>query len=307
MAKIDVSKVVSSVQKLYSKDKKALSIISTGDAVKTEYEDKDVSPLPLGHPLRVLSGLPGIPFNKIIQVVGKPDCGKSTWAGEALVTAQKAGIQGILWDAEEKFDANRFSNMGGNPSDLIMAKTNEILKGAELVRQYILAIKDQQPDAKILFIWDSVGGSQSRSHAERQLDSEKHGQPGQDAKENAQVMKMLVALINKFPDSIAIYMVNQSYAKIGFMQKGDAASGGTKIEYHSSLIIFLKRIKTLTKVVKGVTTKYGIVTRATVSKNHLSQSETSVHQLDFKITAKGSEVTETEESNDVEAEGDTDQ
>jgi len=289
---------VANVQKLYEKDKKALSIITTGDTVKTEYDTMDVSPLTHGHPLQALMGLPGIPLNKIIQVVGKPDCGKSTWAGEALVSAQKAGLQGILWDAEEKFDANRFSNMGGVPADLIMAKTNEILKGAELVRKYIIAIKEQDPTAKILFVWDSVGGSQSRSHAERELDSEKHGQPGQDAKENAQVMKMLVALINKYPDSIAVYMVNQSYAKIGFMQKGDAASGGTKIEYHSSLIIFLKRIKTLTKVVKGVTTKYGIVTRATVSKNHLSQNETSVHQLDFKITAKGSEVTETEGDTD---------
>jgi len=298
VAKIDVSKVVANVQKLYEKDKKALSIITTGDTVKTEYDTMDVSPLTHGHPLQALMGLPGIPLNKIIQVVGKPDCGKSTWAGEALVSAQKAGLQGILWDAEEKFDANRFSNMGGVPADLIMAKTNEILKGAELVRKYIIAIKEQDPTAKILFVWDSVGGSQSRSHAERELDSEKHGQPGQDAKENAQVMKMLVALINKYPDSIAVYMVNQSYAKIGFMQKGDAASGGTKIEYHSSLIIFLKRIKTLTKVVKGVTTKYGIVTRATVSKNHLSQNETSVHQLDFKITAKGSEVTETEGDTD---------
>jgi RecA/RadA recombinase len=300
VGKIDISKVVASVQKLYDKDKKALSIISTGDQVKTKYTAKDVTPLPPGHPLQVLAGLPGIPYNKIIQVVGKPDCGKSTWAGEALVSAQKAGIQGILWDAEEKFDANRFTNMGGKPADLIMAKTNEILKGAELVRKYILAIKEQAPEAKVLFVWDSVGGSQSRSHAERELDSEKHGQPGQDAKENAQVMKMLVALINKFPDSIAVYMVNQSYAKIGFMMKGDAASGGTKIEYHSSLIIFLKRIKTLTKVIKGVTTKYGIVTRATVSKNHLSQSETSVHQLDFQITAKGSEVTESGVDNEAD-------
>ena len=294
MSKIDVSKVVASVQKLYSKDKKALSIISTGDAVKIDYLAVDVAPLPFGHPLQVLSGVIGIPFNKIVQVAGKPDCGKSTWAGEAMVASQKAGHQIILWDAEEKFDSNRFTNMGGAPSEVLMVKTNEILKGAELVRKYIIAVKEQSPEAKILFVWDSVGGSQSRSHAERELDSEKHGQPGQDAKENAQVMKMLVALINKYPDSIAVYMVNQTYAKIGFMQKGDAASGGTKIEYQSSLIIFLKRIKTLTKVVKGVTTKYGIVTRATVSKNHLSQQETSVHQLDFQITAKGSEVTESE-------------
>ncbi len=50
----------------------------------------------------------------------------------------------------------------------------------------------------------------------------------------------------------------------------------------------LKRIKVLTKTVKGVLTKYGIVTRATVTKNHLSMDQTSVHQLDFQVTAEGS-------------------
>jgi RecA/RadA recombinase len=71
------------------------------------------------------------------------------------------------------------------------------------------------------------------------------------------------------------------------MQKGDAASGGKKLEYHSSMIVFLKRIKTLTKTVKGIVTKTGIITRATVAKNHLSQGKTSVHQMDFEVTATG--------------------
>lgn len=292
MAKIDLSKIVSDMQKLYAKDRKAQAIICTGDSVKTSYSDKDVVPLPKGHPLRELTGLPGIPFNKIIQVAGKADTGKSTFAGETMASAQKAGIQVILWDSEDKFDAKRFTDFGGNPADVLLIKTNEILKGGELARRYITAIKEQDESAKILFVWDSVGGSQSRSHAEREMDSEKHAQPGQDAKENGSVMKALVALINKYPDSIAVYLANQTYAKIGFMQKGDAASGGAKIEYHSSFIVFLKRVKTLTKTVKGVVTKCGIVSRATVTKNHLSQSETSVHQLDFEVTARGAVLTD---------------
>lgn len=299
MGKIDVNKIVLEMQKLYSKDKKVQSIITTGDTVKTTYTDKDVVPLPKGHPLREMSGLPGIPYNKIIQIAGKPDTGKSTFAGEAMASAQRAGIQVILFDSEDKFDANRFkSHFKGDPSQILLIKTNEILKGGELVRKYITAIKEQDLDAKILFVWDSVGGSQSRSHAERELDSEKHAQPGQDAKENGSLMKVLVALINKYPDSIAVYMANQTYAKIGFMQHGDAAAGGAKIEYHSSFIVMLKRIKVLTKTVKGVLTKYGIVSRATVTKNHLSQSETSVHQLDFTVTAAGATLTDSVE--DVE-------
>ena len=292
MAKINVNKIVEDMQKLYAKDKKVQTLITTGSTVKQKYTEKDVVPLPGGHPLKELMGLPGIPFNKIIQVAGKPDTGKSTFAAETMVAAQKAGIQVILWDSEDKFDASRLAAMGGNPGEILLVKTNEILKGAELSRRYITAVKEQDEATKILFVWDSVGGSQSRSHAERELDNEKHAQPGQDAKENGSVMKTLVALINKYPDTIAVYLANQTYAKIGFMQHGDAAAGGTKIEYHSSLIVMLRRVKVLTKTVKGVMTKYGIITRATVTKNHLSQGSTSIHQLDFEIGANGAKITE---------------
>jgi recombination protein RecA len=305
LSKIDVNSIVKEMQKLYAKDKRIQSIIGTGDAVKSEYTEGDVIPLAATYPLKILLGLPGIPFNKIIQVAGKPDCGKSTIASEIMAAAQKSGCQVILFDSEDKFDSARFKNhLGGDPSQILLIKTNEILKGGELARRYITAVKDQDKNTKILFVWDSVGGSQSRSHAERELDNEKHAQPGQDAKENGSVMKMLVALINKYPDTISVYLANQTYAKIGFMMKGDAAAGGSKIEYHSSFIIMLKRIKVLTKVVKGAITKYGIVTRATVTKNHLSQSPTSVHQMDFKVTADGSAITEIQEKDEGEDEED---
>lgn len=288
MGKIDTAKIVSDMHKLYEKDKKIQSLICTGDSVKLDYTEVDGIPLPKEHPFRQLLGLPVLPFNKIAQTAGKPDTGKSTLAGELMASAQKSGAQVILFDSEDKFDARRFKDQfKGNPGDILMVKTNEILKGGELVRKYITAVKEQSPEAKILFVWDSVGGSQSRSHAEREMDSEKHAQPGQDAKENGSFMKVLVALINKYPDSISVYMANQTYAKIGFMQHGDAASGGTKIEYHSSFIVMLKRIKVLTRTVKGTITKYGIITRATVTKNHLSQSKTSIHQMDFQVTADG--------------------
>lgn len=301
MSKIDVSKIIKDMHDLYAKDKKAKEIITTGASVKIDYKEEDVVPLPTLHPIRQLTGLIGIPFNKIIQFAGKPDSGKSTFASETMAAAQKAGIQVILWDSEDKFDAARFRDQfKGDPDSVLMIKTNEILKGGELTRRYITAIKSQAEDAKILFVWDSVGGSQSRSHAERELDNEKHAQPGQDAKENGSVMKTLVALINKYPDSIAVYLANQTYAKIGFMQHGDAAAGGSKIEYHSSFIVMLKRLKVLTKQVKGVLTKYGIVSRATVTKNHLSQSKTSVHQLDFEITAAGAKLIDAVEDEDNE-------
>lgn len=292
MAKVDLSKIVSDMKQLYQKDKKVQSLICLGDSVKTEYTEYDGVPLSENHPLRVMLSLPVLPFNKIIEVAGRPDTGKSTWAYETMVAAQSVGIYVILTDAEDKLDASRFTKMGGDPKKVLLIKSNETLKSGELMRKFIIAIKEQDPDAKFFYVHDSIGASQSRSHAERELDNEKHAQPGQDAKENSSLMKMFVALINKYPDSIAIYLVNQVYAKIGFMQKGDAIPGGSKIEFHSSFIVMLRRVKVLTKVSKGVTLKTGIISRATVVKNHLSAGKTSIQKLDFIVDAMGTNLAE---------------
>lgn len=291
MNKFDINSIVADVQKLYAKDTKSKDMITTGASVRQKYEETDGVPVPEGHPLRELVGLPCVPYNKIVQISGPPDSGKSTTSGQLMAAAQKSDHLVILWDSEDKFDAYRFdTHFGGNSADILLVKTNEILQGGEKVRKLVVTIKDKYPEAKILFVWDSVGGSQARGAAERELDSEKHGQPGQSAKENGAVMQMIVGLINKYPDTITTVLINQVYTKLGFMQQGDAESGGKKIEFHSSLIIRLKRIKTITNVVKGLKVKRGIITRATVSKNHLSQSETSLHQLDFEITAAGAKI-----------------
>jgi RecA/RadA recombinase len=285
VSKFDLQDIIADVQGLYKKDAKSRDMISLGNKIKEAFAESDGAPIPPTHPLRDLTSLPVVPFNKIIQFAGNPDTGKSTMLLLLLVAAQAAGFIVILWDAEDKCDMVRLRAMGGDPDNIVLVKTNEILQGAEKVRKLIIAIKTKYPDAKILFDWDSVGGSQSRSHAEKELDNEKNAQPGQDAKENAQVMRMLVSLFNKYPDSISVVLANQVYAKIGFMQVGDKESGGKKVEFHSSLIVQLKRVKTLTKVVKGRRMKYGIITRATVSKNHLTPAAMSVHQMDFQVTA----------------------
>lgn len=291
MAKYDVNEVVAAVQKLYNKDDKSKSMIVTGDSIRQTYTEKDGIPLPQGNVIRTLSGLPCVPYNKIIQLAGDSDTGKSTLSGEVMAEAQKSGHAVILEDTEDKFDANRFDkHFGGQAKDILLIKTNEILQGGEKVRKSILAIQDKYPGTKMLLVIDSIGAAQSRSHAERELDSEKHGQPGQDAKENSQLMKMLVGLINKYPDTLAVILVNTVYAKIGFMQHGNAEAGGKKIKFHSSLVIQLKSVKTLTKVIKGQKVKYGMLSKATVTKNHLSQSEQSIHELGFEITAAGAKV-----------------
>jgi RecA/RadA recombinase len=296
-----VQDILGEVQGMYRKDAKAQAMLQLGSAIKTGITEADGVPLREDHPLRVMAGLPCLPYNKIIQFQGDPDTGKSTMIIDAMANAQKTGHLVIIWDAEEKFDANRFATQfGGDPGEIILIRSNEILQGGEKVRKMILTAAKKYPELKMLVCWDSVGGSQSRSHAQRELDDEKNAQPGQDAKENGAVMKMFTSLFNMFPDRISILLANQVYAKIGFMQFGNQGSGGKKVEFHSSLIVQLKRLNVLTKTQKGVKVKYGITSRATLSKNHLTASESSVHQMDFEITAKGARPIDMKDADESE-------
>lgn len=288
MSKPSPKAILDEIRALYAKDKSMTRIIDVSAAGPKSYTEKDGLPLPPVSPLQQLTGLPCVPFNKVIQVAGEPDTGKSTMVAEVMALAQKAGWYVILWDAEDKFDLMRFAHeFGGVPEQLNFIRTNEIRKGGQLVKDYVATIKSHYPTAKILVVWDSVGASISRSETERNLADDRHAQPGQDAKENGSVIRHMVGLFNSFPDALAVLLVNQTYAKIGFMQHGNKAKGGSGIEFHSSLIVWLRRIKICTKVEQGRKLKTGIITRATVAKNHLTQGRTSVYQMDFSITAAG--------------------
>jgi RecA/RadA recombinase len=275
------------VKAAYAKNDRASTALSAG-AAKKAYTEVDGVPLPEGHPIRAITGLPCLPYNKVVQFAGKPDTGKSTLGSSILVPALLSNHKVIYWDTEEKFDAHRLEMLGGNADNIDFIRTNDIRIGGQLIKELIHAHKEDDPGCKILVVWDSVGGGVSRSDAERDLsDMKKSAQPGAAAKENGEVTRHIVSLMNVYRDSITMYMANQTYAKIGFMQKGDKAKGGDTIEFFSSLIVFMKRIKVLTGTENKQLVKKGIITEATVTKNHLSQGLTSVHKMRFEITASG--------------------
>jgi len=278
---------VDRVRQLYAKDKRVCRILDTSAPDVREYTKDDGVPLTPDEAWSLLLSQACIPFNKIVQVAGKPDTGKSTMGLLLMLAAQKAGFKILLWDSEDKADMVRFQRLGGVAADVLLIITNEIIVGGQLVKDFINALKSDDPDCKILVIWDSIGGGVSRTNAEINRLKKKHSQPGQEAKENGQVVKDIVTMMNIYPDSICVYMANQTYAKIGFMQKGDKAKGGDGVEFFSSVIVFMKRLKVLTKTVGGQLVKTGIITEATVTKNHLSRADDSVYKMRFEVTSRG--------------------
>lgn len=303
----EVAAVLAKVQSMYAKNKAVSKIIESSTVDVRKWTAKDGLPLEDNTIIRDLTGLPCIPFNKIIQSAGKPDTGKSTSGAQLTVAANKNGWKVVYWDTEEKMDAHRLTKMGAAPESFYPIKTNEILVGGQLLKDYVNVIMSTDPTSKILINVDSIGGGVSRSAGEVNRIQKKNAQPGQEAKEWGQVTRDIVSLMNKYRDQIAVYVANQTYAKIGFMQKGDKAKGGDGIEFHSSLIIFTKRLKVLTHTVDKRSMKKGIITQMTVTKNHLTQADESIYQMNFEINAAGSKIsdfsfTKAEDSEDDDSE-----
>lgn len=293
MSKINVKDIVKKAQALYGKDTKGASMLGTGAVLRRPTKPEEFVLAPKNHPWVELTGLLGLPYDSIVQIAGAYDSGKSTIAGEFMASALAQGIYVIMGDSEKKFDRIRFEKyFKANPDELLTVQSTMIRKLAGGMFKYVKTIKEADPSAKILLVHDSVGGSVSRARAEKEIDGEGENQPGSEAVENSNYMKHVVALMDKYPGSIAMLLINQMTDKIGFGAKGQSRSGGHKISFHSSLILEMKKIKTLTKVVNKVEIKTGIVSSVKIDKNHLSQTENSVNKMNIAVNASGWHKTE---------------
>lgn len=290
--KIDLTKLVKDVRSAYGKDKSRADQISTGDTIIRPKDDDDFIMWD-NSVWSELVGLPGIPLNKIVQICGRPDSGKSTCCMEILSRAQAQGFLCILIDSEGKFSKNRYDrHFKGNSSEIITINSRLILEAGDEVSKVVEAAKEQDPDCKILIAWDSIAASLSTGDSEKSLLETQ--QMAAHSKENGRVLRHWINLMEKYKNretnkgTMAVLLINQTYANIG--APGQKEASGQKVEYFSSLILQLTRKKDLTKTVKSIKYKTGIVTRAKVRKNHLFDGDSNIAELDLVVTAGGIEL-----------------
>ena len=304
---IDLDKLVTEARGLYGKKEAGLSKqISKGTSLTRADKDEDFVMWNHSDHWSKLCGIKGIPYGRIIQIAGKPDSGKSTHAMCFMVEAQKQGALVILWDAEGKFSARRYeSKMGGDANSLVVIQTNNTIEGSKHIANVITAAKTQNPKIKVFIVWDSVGASLNSNDDDDETEDYSK-QPGADAKQVTWAIKKINKIIFRCFDkesgdhSVACLIVNQVYANIGSV--GFTEKGGQQLQYLSSIILQLSRKKDLNKVKKGVSVKYGIVTRAKVKKNHLFDGDECVAELDLEVSASGIRVYAPGKSTDDDSE-----
>lgn len=293
MVSLDIDKIVNRAREFYGKTEKGLAKrLTTGDNLARPVNDSDFILWSCGDYWQRLTNLRGLPFGKCCQISGRPDSGKSSSAAIFMASAQASGYYVILWDTEGKFGSVRYDQqLGGNSKTLLVVDTNSIEEGAKAVAYFVHAIKDQNKDAKILIVFDSVGAALTKSENASDEDESMSKQPGVQAKEIKWAIKKFIRLMNQYQDketgahAIALLVINQVYSNL--MSPGLKESGGEGLFYASSLIIQLTRKKDLTKVKNGEKLKYGIVSRARVKKNHLFDGQESLAEMDIVVSSSG--------------------
>ena len=289
--RFDINALVEKAKGRFDKKKAPLTArMKTGDMIVLSTNSDDyISSPDIDKFWKPLTGLMGIAYGRIFQIAGRPDSGKSTAAMLAMKAAQYQGALVVLWDAEGKFDSVRYRDkIGGDPSQIAVAPSRNILEGVQQVIAYVKAAKEMDPETKILIVWDSVGASINSAEDEENDDYSK--QPGVTAKEVSWAIRRFNQLIDKFRDdegnyTIAILCINQVYANIGSV--GFKQKGGAELEYLSSLILEMSRKATLIRTKNKQKVKYGITTVARVKKNHLFGGEDCIAELDLCVSASG--------------------
>lgn len=292
MSKFDYSKMISNLQASYGKDKRRAE--QFGDGSKLEQLSEDPKDYVLMDSWFETSfGVKGLPFGKIIQISGNPDAGKTTLSLECIKKAQEQGHVVIYVETEGKTGPERLISSGIDPSQLITIYTSiteEVYEGVDRVLDMVF---DEDPEAKVLLVIDSIGQTTSLRNEDLDL-TQKALQVGGEAKTNRAGLSKIRIRQTKF--DIAVLVVNYTYANLGSV--GNTNAGGKALEFFCSLILEASRKSDYKRTIQGKQVKAGIVAVWKVKKNHFWVSQKSEDgsavlypdRIEVKISENGIEV-----------------
>lgn len=278
MSKIDLSKVVADVQKLYSKDKKPINI-GTGSKLRGT-TDEDFIPMPDWW--QKGTNTKGLPFGKIVMIAGDSDSGKTSCAITAMKAAQSKDIPIIYVETEGKTTTQDMVNWGVDPDKIMLVQESIAERAFDGLFDLWESYAKHYPSGKLLIIFDSIGNVVSKRDSEIRL-SESNQQPGGKGKTNRFAINKLIA--KRDEGDAAILIINYTYDNIG--SPGKTNAGGKALNFFSSLTYQTSRKSWLEKTVKGEKIRIGAKVQWKFFKNHIDKSNPGPKVFELDITAEG--------------------
>lgn len=206
-----------------------------------------------------LTGIGGLPFERIIEFIGEPKTGKSTASFHVIASAQKQGHKCLLVDVEHSFTEKYCKDLGIDTDklDVIRAQFAE-----DYLNETLEAITSGEYKVVVL---DSVGSLSSRVEAEKQIGE---ASIGQQARPMSTFMRKIAPQVS-YKKSMLI-VVNHFRVEIGTYGNPKIAMGGKSLNDKKKLSILFKETG---RVLKQGENTVGKVIMTRVEKNAVGPTE----------------------------------
>lgn len=130
------------------------------------YRAEEVVPsniVPTGHDnLDLALGIGGLPAGRIATFYGPPGCGKTSFALQLTALVQKLGGVGVYYDFEDKLDLPYAEMLGIDMDYFIHDKPAYIEEALAKTEEYLGVLREEDPNAPVIFVWDSVSSAKSK-------------------------------------------------------------------------------------------------------------------------------------------------
>lgn len=228
------------------------------------------------------TGLPGLPFRKLVQIAGDSDSGKTSFSISAIKAAQEQGVTVLYVETENKTTKKDLEEWNVDTKKIYFLKEAIAEIIYDKVYKFIIDRFKDNPNDKLMVVIDSVGNVLSKTDLTRELNTSDQ-RPGGKGKSNREGMKRLIQA-SMYKD-VALLVINYSYDNIG--SPGKTNAGGKALNFFSALTYQTSRKGWLEKTVKGEKVRIGAKVQWKLFKNHLNRSSPGAKVIEFDITKEG--------------------
>lgn len=279
--KFDLSSIASDIKKEFKDNPRMAGKIGVGSDLR-ELTDKDYLLMPEWW--SKATGVPGLPYGKIVMIAGDSDSGKTSAAISAMKAAQDQDVVIIYVETEGKTTPQDMIAWGVDPSGVLLIQSGIAEEAFELMFDAWDKVVAKYPDSNLLLIFDSLGNTVSQRDSEISL-TEQNSKPGGKGAVNRMAINKLVS--KRDETNAAILFINYVYDNIG--SPGKTNAGGKAVNFFSSLTFQTSRKSWYEKQVKGEKIRIGAEVVWKLFKNHLSKGKDLKKEVVLRITAEGIE------------------
>ena len=282
MGKFDMNQLANDVRKQFKDTPNLAKRIGVGSNL-SKLTDKDYLTLPPWW--NECTGVPGLPYGKIVMIAGDSDSGKTSAAIEAMKAAQAQEVGIIYVETEGKTTEADLLNWGVDPTGLLLIQSSIAEEAFQLLFAAWDGFRAKYPSERLLVVIDSIGNVVSQRDSEIDL-TEQDSKPGGKGKVNRLVLNKAVARASQ--ERTAMLVINYTYDNIG--SPGKTNAGGKAINFFSSLTFQTTRKGWYEKTVKGDKVRVGADVSWKLFKNHLNKGASNKKEFTLRITAEGISV-----------------